>query len=83
MAHCGHGGTNKGGCCSMGKGHGHHGEGKGHGGHPGDAEADRIARQLEQAGFIGDTTIAIEGGQVHVVRTADNTSVHVEMRGDH
>jgi hypothetical protein len=49
--------------------------------HPGDAEADRLAKQLEEAGFIGDTTVAIDGGQVRIVRSAENTSVHVDMQG--
>ena len=61
----------KGACCKMD-----------HGDNPGDAEADRITKELEKANFLGDTTIAIEGGVVRIVRSTDNTSVHVDMKGE-
>ncbi len=75
---CGHGGERKAACCRNGKGHGHAVAYKGE--HPGDAEADAISARLEAAGFMGDTTISIAGGEVHVVRSANNTSVHVDIR---
>ncbi|MCB0763389.1 MAG: hypothetical protein KDB84_01695 [Flavobacteriales bacterium] len=50
--------------------------------HPGDAQADAIVKDLEKAGFMGDTTIAIHGGKVRVVRSTDNLSVHVDMEGE-
>ncbi|HRP00256.1 MAG TPA: hypothetical protein PLN54_12540 [Flavobacteriales bacterium] len=52
-------------CCKGGG----HGEGPAHG----------IVKQLEAAGFQGDTTIAIEGGTVNVKRTGERTEVRVEM----
>ena len=68
-------------CCK-----GSHGAGEGHrkeqGTNPGDAEADAIVKQLEEADFMGDTTIAIKGGEVRVLRSADNISVHVDMKGE-
>lgn len=72
-AHSGEGHT----CCARSK---EHGPMRAH--HPGDAEADAIVKELEKADFMGDTTIAIDGGEVHVVRTADNLSVHVDLIGD-
>lgn len=71
MGHCGgacqgaHGGAGGAACCKGGG----HGEGPAHG----------IVKQLEAAGFQGDTTIAIEGGTVNVKRTGERTEVRVEM----
>ena len=75
---CAHGGEGKAACCAKGAaGHGHK-----RGENPGDAEADAIVKELEKADFIGDTTIAIEGGEVRVLRSADNLSVHVDLKGE-
>lgn len=74
---CGHH-DEKASCCGIGGDRGH-AKGAHDGEHAGDAEADAIAKRLEEANFIGDTTISIPGGVVRVVRSADNTSVHVDM----
>lgn len=79
-----------GGACCKG---GEHGEGKGaccKGGHEGgkcDMDGDRaedkvhmIIDGLKEKGFQGDTTIAIDGGTVHVTRTGEKTEVKVEMK---
>jgi hypothetical protein len=60
-----HGGAGGAACCKGGD----HGEGQAHG----------IVKQLEAAGFQGDTTIAIEGGTVNVKRTGERTEVRVDM----
>ncbi len=69
-------------CCKGGHGTGdghHHGDGQGT--NPDDASTDanvqQIVKQLEQAHFMGDTTIAIEGGEVHVSRNMENMEVKV------
>lgn len=82
-------------CRGMGEGHAcphagggscAHGEGKSaccKGGHmamhDGDP-ADAIVEGLKEAGFQGDTVVAIEGGTVKVHRSGDSTSVRVEMK---
>lgn len=75
-ASCGHGHGEKA-CCKGGMHHGHDME---HGDTTGNAEVESITRGLEEAGFIGDTTIAIDGGTVHVMRNAESTKVKVEVR---
>lgn len=62
-----------------------HGEGMGggckghHMGMEGDP-ADAIVSGLKEAGFQGDTVVAIDGGTVKVHRSGDSTSVRVEMK---
>lgn len=71
------GGHHEGGCCK-GKaacGHGGHGENGAHG----EDKAHIIIQDLKAKNFQGDTTIAIEGGTVHVKRTGDQMEVKVEM----
>lgn len=72
-AGCDH--TMGGACCKKGA-HGMHG---GHG-EPGNAQADLIVKDLQDANFQGDTTINIDGGTVNVHRSGDSTRVRVEMR---
>jgi hypothetical protein len=73
---CGHGHGGKA-CCKGGM---HHNDAAEHGVLDGNAEVNRIAKDLERSGFIGDTTISIDGGTVRVMRNPDNTKVQVEMR---
>jgi hypothetical protein len=68
----GHGG--KGACCA--KGDGMHGEGKGH--H--EPRVRAIVKDLENANFQGDTTIAIPGGTVNVVMEGDHTELRVNVQ---
>ncbi len=77
MGGCDHG---KKACCK-GEGHGKgHGEGHGdHMSHAGDEQAETIIQGLKDSNFQGDTTIKIQGGTVHVSRTADKMEVKVEM----
>lgn len=49
-----------------------------HGGH-GEDNAHIIIQGLKAKNFQGDTTIAIDGGTVHVKRTGDQMEVKVEM----
>lgn len=49
-----------------------------HGGH-GEDKAHIIIQDLKATNFQGDTTIAIDGGNVHVKRTGDQMEVKVEM----
>ncbi|MEO8066131.1 MAG: hypothetical protein ABI599_00420 [Flavobacteriales bacterium] len=66
-------------CC---KGHGdEHGEGHGEGMFEGndDDQAHLIIKGLKDADFQGDTTIAIDGGTVHVKRDGHKMEVQVEM----
>lgn len=82
-------------CHGMGEGHAcphaggkscAHGEGKGaccKGGGSGMNEgdpADAIVAGLKEAGFQGDTVVAIDGGRVKVHRSGDSTRVRVEMK---
>ncbi len=48
--------------------------GAGHGG------VHVIVNKLEKSGFQGDTTIAIDGGTVNIIRSGDSTRVQVEMK---
>jgi hypothetical protein len=59
--------------CCKGKG------GHGHGDGPGD-EAEAIVKQLKDAGFQGDTTVAITGGTVQVIRNGDRCEVRVNVQ---
>jgi len=38
-----------------------------------------LVRTLEADGFMGDTTLAIPGGQVRVIKSGDEVEVEVEM----
>lgn len=84
-ASCCNGGYDNENCCK----HGHarvcgekEGNGEDHSERPGDAAAEKIVSDLEKVDFKGDTTITIDGGKVHVVRSAENIRVDVEMK-DH
>lgn len=80
-------------CHDMGQGCAHgesrackHGAGKGAcckdghmGPHEGDP-ADAVVARLKEAGFEGDTVVAIAGGTVKVHRSGDSTRVRVEMK---
>jgi hypothetical protein len=71
-----------GGACCKGGGHG---EGKGacckggHGHMDADDQVHVIIDGLKEKNFQGDTTIAIDGGTVHVNRSGDKMEVKVEM----
>lgn len=68
-ATCGHHAEGRAACCKGGHGMGH-----------GESNVKVIVADLEKAGFQGDTTVAIDGGTVHVNRTGDSTTVKVEMK---
>lgn len=62
-------------CCKGGHGRGHQ---AGHNAAEGEAEA--FVQRLKEAGFEGDTTLAIAGGTVNVVRNGDHTEVRVNVQ---
>lgn len=62
-------------CCKGGHGKGHHADD-----HAADTEAEAIVQRLKDAGFQGDTTIAITGGTVNVVRNGERTEVRVNVQ---
>lgn len=85
----GHGGKS---CCKSGHdegmGHGEgggkaccksHGNGHGEGQDDADSQTQVIIKGLKDADFQGDTTIAIDGGTVHVKRDGQKINVQVDM----
>lgn len=61
-------------CCKGGHGDGgHHGSGT-------SDEAEAIVQRLKDADFQGDTTIAIQGGTMQVIRNGDKCQVRVNVQ---
>lgn len=69
---CAHDG-NKGSCCKGG-------HGKGHGAGHDDHGVHAIVKDLEAANFQGDTTIAIDGGTVNIMRDGEHLKVQVNVQ---
>lgn len=72
----GHGGKD---CCKgmmMGEGKGACCKGMGHG----SSNADVVIEKIKASDFEGDTTVAIEGGNVKIHKEGDQLKVEVEMK---
>ena len=62
-------------CCKGGH-HGHHAH---HGGTGAEAAVEDIVLRLKEGDFEGDTTIAINGGTVNVIRNGERMEVRVNV----